>query len=844
MKSKQYLIIIFLVLSISTFAFLKYEKDQKIDQYINAQTKQYLLIYKSIYHQYKQQAELIFSTKINTNQTKTIFKNRDRKELYEYLKDQYIFLKKYNLKQLHFHLPNNDSFLRFHRPNKFGDNLTSSRETVAYVNKIKKPIDGFEEGRIFNGYRFVYPLFDNDIYIGSVEVSFGSYSIIHEIIKHFKVTSNFLISKEVVDKKVFMNEKLNYINSMFDDFYFEKSIVEIIYEKYKDYKFISKDITAEISKKIFLNKPFGVYDNVNDKLVICIPVSNPVTKKVVASVMIDADSSYIQNKILNFYIAITIFSILFAFLFYILYREIVFKAQLKENNQKLKTIIQEADSGIAIMDLEGNFLETNHIYTKLLGYSKEEFKKLNCIELTEDKFKFAAKQMIEDAKEKGSISKFRKDCISKEGSLVHLELSLNLLPSKETFAAVINSLDDKIKTEEALNKFKYIFNFTSVGFLIVDDKREIVDVNLKLCEMFGYQNKNEIIGQNARIFHIDDEHYIDYGDRIFAQAMANKLVRVEFELKKQDGRNIWCELSGSPMSKDIKLKNGGVLWAVVDISEKVMAEGMIIRQNDKLQELNKNLSKEVETKINKLRDQDKILIQQSKMATMGEMMDAVAHQWKQPLSIIKLSTSEIQYMQDEKLLTPTYLSEVSTRIEKQVDHLVETIDEFRDFFRPKTNIELVSIKEVIDSALLLVKDDLVKNTISVEFIGDITIKAKIIPNEFKHIIINFLNNSKDEFVSKNIENRKIVFELEQISNNIILKIIDNAGGIPNNIIKEIFKVHVTTKKDGEGTGIGLYMTKNIIEKIEGTIEVQNVKNSVHFQENCVGACFKVEIPCK
>jgi len=553
---------------------------------------------------------------------------------------------------LHFYLPNNDSFLRFHQPKKFGDNLAFVRETVAYVNKNKKPIDGFEEGENFNGYRFIYPLFNNNIYIGSVEVAFSAYSIIYEIIESFKVPSNFLVSKEIVDTKVFKGKKSNYISSIFDDFYFEKSIIEIIYEKYKNYKFVSQGMVAEISKKIFLNKSFGLYDRINDKLVICIPISNPVTKKVIASVMISGNTSYIHNKILNFYIAISIFGLFFAVVFYILYREIIFKNKLKENNQKLQTVIQEADSGIAIMDLDGNFLETNHIYTKLLGYTPAEFKKLNCVELTDNKFKFIAKQMLKDANIDGSVSKFRKTCIAKDGSFVHLELSLNLLPSKETFVAVINSLEEKIKTEEALNKFEHIFNFTSIGFLIVDDKREIVDVNLKLCKMFGYQNKKEIIGQNVRILHIDDEHYVDYGERVFAQAMASELVKVEFELKKQDGSNIWCEISGSPMNKDAKLKNGGVLWAAINISDKVMAEKIIIRQNNKLQELNKNLSEEVETKINKLREQDKILIQQSKMAIMGEMMDAVAHQWKQPLSIIKLSTSEVQYMQDEGLITP------------------------------------------------------------------------------------------------------------------------------------------------------------------------------------------------
>ena len=127
----------------------------------------------------------------------------------------------------------------------------------------------------------------------------------------------FLISKDVVDTKVFNSEKSNYMKSTFDDFYFEKSIMEIIYEKYPNkYKFLSKDMSAYIANLLFLDKSCGVYDNRVDKLVVCIPISNPVTKKVVAAIMIDGDTSYIHNKTLNFYIAFFIFG-LFLFIVFL-----------------------------------------------------------------------------------------------------------------------------------------------------------------------------------------------------------------------------------------------------------------------------------------------------------------------------------------------------------------------------------------------------------------------------------------------------------------------------------------------------------------------------------------------
>ena len=581
MKKRQYLVVLFLVLLTTIFFILKYEKDKKIDIYIKNKTKQYTLTYNSIYNQYKQRANIIFNTKIDKKKILELVESQDREALYNYLKDDYAVLKQYNLKQLHFHLPNNESFLRFHRPNKHGDNLTNIRPTVKYVNKYKKAIDGFEEGRIYNGYRFVYPLFLDKVHIGSVEVSFSAYSFVSKVMDDFKVSSNFLISKDVVDEKVFNSEKSNYMKSTFDDFYFEKSIMEIIYEKYPNkYRFLSKDMSAYIANLLFLDKSCGVYDNRVDKLVVCIPISNPVTKKVVAAIMIDGDTSYIHNKTLNFYIAFFIFGLFLFIVFYILYREVIFKRQLKENNQKLQTVIDEADSGIALINLEGDFLEVNNMYTKFLGYTKDEFKKLNCIELTNEHYKLAAIDMLEKAIKTGRVSKFRKICIRKDGSSVHLELSLNILPNKDSFVAVVNSLEDKIQIENALSKFEYIFNFTSIGFLVVDKNRYIQDINPILCEIFGYKTKDELVGKDVEILYINNDAYQDFTQRVLVQSAIDETIKIRFEFKKKDESTIWCELSGSPQIQD-----GDVVWSVIDITDSIIADNLISRQNKKIEQI-------------------------------------------------------------------------------------------------------------------------------------------------------------------------------------------------------------------------------------------------------------------
>lgn len=252
--------------------------------------------------------------------------------------------------------------------------------------------------------------------------------------------------------------------------------------------------------------------------------------------------------------------------------------------------------------------------------------------------------------------------------------------------------------------------------------------------------------------------------------------------------------------------------------------------SEELRVLNTTLEAKVTKAVDELRQKDEILLKQAKDAAMGEMIDAIAHQWKNPLGVISLLNQQIQIqclLND--VLNKEEVVEVIAKSEKQIKHLVETLDEFRTFFRPKLVLKKISIKTIIESVALLMKDELTKNQIIISTKGDLEQKIEIIPNEFKHVLINLINNSKDAFIEKNIENRVIEISAYKEKNSVVLKVSDNAGGIPSSIIKRVFEANYTTK-NSKGTGIGLYMTKQIVEKLDGTIEV--------FNEN-EGACFKI-----
>jgi C4-dicarboxylate-specific signal transduction histidine kinase len=228
---------------------------------------------------------------------------------------------------------------------------------------------------------------------------------------------------------------------------------------------------------------------------------------------------------------------------------------------------------------------------------------------------------------------------------------------------------------------------------------------------------------------------------------------------------------------------------------------------------------------------EKLLLQQSKMAAMGEMMDAVAHQWKQPLNALSMYSEIIKNDFEEGSVDQKYVDEFSKNIQIQIDHMVDTLDEFRSFFRPNKTDETFSVSDVINSVLFLTKDEFMKNHITVQLKREKEITLHGSKNEFIHLILNIINNAKDAFNDHDIqEKRLITIRLINNDSGRSIEIEDNAGGVPQAIISDIFKANVTTKEEGKGTGIGLYMSMQIAEKYDAQLTVKNVGK---------GACFTI-----
>jgi signal transduction histidine kinase len=238
-----------------------------------------------------------------------------------------------------------------------------------------------------------------------------------------------------------------------------------------------------------------------------------------------------------------------------------------------------------------------------------------------------------------------------------------------------------------------------------------------------------------------------------------------------------------------------------------------------LEETNKNIEK------------DKLLLKNSKMAMMGEMIAMIAHQWKQPLSSQKAILALLKTKREFGKLTDDILNKNLKQLDDLANHMNLTIEDFRNFFKSDKLKRDVNLKEVVEQSIDLINDSFEINNIKIDLRLQDNCETKTLDRELKQVIINILNNSRDALNS--IEsNKQININLYDNDEAFFIQISDNAGGIPQDIIDKIFDSYFSTKGEG-GTGLGLYMSKIIIEEhLNGTLDVKN---------NNVGAVFTIQL---
>ena len=264
--------------------------------------------------------------------------------------------------------------------------------------------------------------------------------------------------------------------------------------------------------------------------------------------------------------------------------------------------------------------------------------------------------------------------------------------------------------------------------------------------------------------------------------------------------------------------------------EKNDAFKLLEKEALKVKDLNENLESKVKEELEKNELKDKQLVQQSRLAQMGEMLSMIAHQWRQPLSVISSTSISLgikaEFDQADKETVLKYTKDIS----EYSQHLSSTIDDFRNFFKPDKIKELTTYNSIIDAVLRIIEVDIDSHEINL--IKNLSCDEifESYPNELKQVLLNLVKNAQDAIVDNKIKNPYIKISTYKEDEKNILEVLDNAGGIDKNNIDKIFDPYFSTKLAKNGTGIGLYMSKMIIEKhCFGELNVESDKDGAVFK---------------
>jgi C4-dicarboxylate-specific signal transduction histidine kinase len=256
-------------------------------------------------------------------------------------------------------------------------------------------------------------------------------------------------------------------------------------------------------------------------------------------------------------------------------------------------------------------------------------------------------------------------------------------------------------------------------------------------------------------------------------------------------------------------------------------------QNEELQETYLELEMQTEERVRameELREKEQMLIHQSRQAAMGEMIGNIAHQWRQPLNALGLTVQQLLMFYDLGELSRDCLHKSVLQSMELIRHMSRTIDDFRNYFRPDKEKVDFKVREAITNTLSLIEDSFKNQRVSIEVVAKNDPAIYGYPNEFAQALLNILNNARDALTEREIDAPKVTITIYSVDDRAVVTVADNAGGIPEEIMCKIFDPYFTTKGPQHGTGVGLFMSKTIIEKnMGGRLAARNIVNGAEFR---------------
>jgi len=365
--------------------------------------------------------------------------------------------------------------------------------------------------------------------------------------------------------------------------------------------------------------------------------------------------------------------------------------------------------------------------------------------------------------------------------------------------------EQELKIEELSTLLRNTINSVDNLIFVKDKNFKYIELNEAFRKFVGL-SRDEILAKDD--YELFDKEVADSFRAYDEKTLLEQRPEDNYEwVKYPDGSDVYLLTLKAPLCDS----NGNVLGIVgncVDLTQEELLKKKIIAQEE-------------------------MMIAQSRHAAMGEMISMIAHQWRQPISVIAMHATNIIVDIELESLNEATLKETNVHIIEQTQELSKTIDDFKDFFKPDKVANTVFLKDIVSDALGVIGKTLENNNIELKVDISQTLELKTYARELMQVLINILKNAKEAF--KEEDKKKIIkIYMESVKDSVILRIEDNAGGIDSAIVNKIFDPYFSTKTSRNGTGLGLYMSKTIIDKhLHGTIHMKNVEH---------GSCFEIKLP--
>jgi PAS domain S-box-containing protein len=381
----------------------------------------------------------------------------------------------------------------------------------------------------------------------------------------------------------------------------------------------------------------------------------------------------------------------------------------------------------------------------------------------------------------------------------------------------------KDEVGKALEKYTSLYDFAPVGYFTLGRSGAISAVNLTGVSLLGIE-RARLLGRRFGLFVAAEARllFAELLGKVFA-SQDKESCEVTLSTEGNHPLFVQIEAMADASGKECRI-------AVIDITERRRAEDALTEKRRELEELNRSLEVRIVKAVDELRQKDQMLILHDRLAIMGEMINNIAHQWRQPLNTLGLVVQQLPHYYDSGEFSREFLKENTAKAMGLIQHMSRTIDDFRNFFRSDKEAVTFGVNQVIARTRSLIEKSFENQKIGIALHPEGDPTANGYPSEYSQVLLNILMNARDALVAHNVENALISIHAFAEGGTSVVTITDNAGGIADEIMDRLFDPYFTTKGPDKGTGIGLFMSKTIIEKnMGGRLTVRNTGSGAEFR---------------